>query len=168
MAAMAVTLTPRLFRHLINWWPPYRGAGIHVTAIAADWCHVRVELRARRRNRNYLGTHFGGSLYAMADPFYVLMLYHVLGRDYAIWDQSAQIEFLKPGRGVVAAEFHLDRQHVERLRREAADGSKLLPEYVVEIKDAGGEVVARVRKRLYVRLKRDVRPATGAARAAED
>ena len=160
---MALKLTPRLFRHMMNWWPPYRGAGIRVTAIAPDWCHVRVELRQRFRNRNYVGTHFGGSLYAMADPFYVLMLYHVLGSDYLIWDQATEIEFLKPGRGVVAAEFHLEAQQVERLRREAADGSKLLPEYLVEIKDGGGEVVARVRKRVYVRLKKGARPGAAAA-----
>ena len=162
---MRFQLPPRLFRHMINWWPPYRGAGIRVTAIAPDWCHVRVELRAGLRNRNYLGTHFGGSLYSMADPFYVLMLIHVLGGDYLVWDQAAEIEFLKPGRGRVSAEFHLDGAHLERLRREAADGSKLLPEYVVEIKDASGEVVARVRKRVYVRLKKRARPDRDAALA---
>jgi acyl-coenzyme A thioesterase PaaI-like protein len=165
---MALKLTPRLFRHLVNWWPPYRGAGIRVTAISPDWCHVRVTLRPTLRNRNYLGTHFGGSLYSMADPFYVLMLIHVLGDDYLVWDQAAEIEFVRPGRGVVAAEFHLEPQQIERLRREAADGSKLLPEYLVEIKDAGGELVARVRKRLYVRLKKRLRPDAAAPPAAED
>jgi len=165
---MALQLTPRLFRHLINWWPPFRGAGIRVTAISADWHHVRVELRAGLRNRNYFGSHFGGSLYAMADPFYVLMLAHVLGGDYLIWDQAAEIEFLKPGRGVVSADFHLDAGEIGRLRREAADGSKLLPEYTVEIRDAGGELVARVRKRLYVRLKKRARPDPVAPRLTED
>ena len=165
---MARQLSPRLFRHVMNWWPPYRGAGIRVTAISPDWCHVRVELRAGFRNRNYVGTHFGGSLYSMSDPFYVLMLYHVLGNDYVVWDQAAEIEFLKPGRGTVAAEFHLDPHHVERLRREAADGSKLLPEYTVEIKDSGGELVARVRKRVYVRLKKRVRPGAEPAPSPED
>ncbi len=165
---MAFQLSPRLFRHLMNWWPPYRGAGIRVTAISPDWHHVRVELRAGLRNRNYFGSHFGGSLYAMADPFYVLMLAHVLGGDYVIWDQAAEIEFLKPGRGVVTAEFHLDAHQVERLRREAADGSKLLPEYAVEIRDAGGDIVARIRKRVYLRLKKRDRPDAAAQRPPED
>ncbi len=160
---MGLKLTPRLFRHFINWWPPYRGAGIRVTAISADWHHVRVELRAGLRNRNVLGTHFGGSLYAMVDPFYVLMLRHALGEGYVIWDQAAEIEFVKPGRGVVAAEFDLEPQEVARLRREAANGSKQLPEYRVEIRDGGGETVARVRKRLYVRLKQRAAPDAPAA-----
>ena len=159
---MALVRSARLFRHLLNWWPPYRGAGIRVAAISPDWRHVRVELRPRLRNRNPFGSHFGGNLSSMADPFYVLMLGRLLGPDYLVWDQAAEIEFLKPGRGVVAAEFHLDAREVERLRGEAAGGAKLLPEYLVEIKDAGGEVVARVRKRLYVRLKPRARPAAPA------
>lgn len=157
---MDLMRSPRLFRHLLNWWPPYRGAGIRVVAISPDWCHVRVELRARLRNRNAFGSHFGGSLYSMVDPFYVLMLHQRLGRDYLVWDQAAEIEFLKPGLGTVSAEFHLSAELVQRLRREAADGSKLLPDFVVEIRNAGGETVARVRKRLYVRLKRRARPVT--------
>jgi len=156
---MAFRMTPRLFRHLLNWWPPYRGAGIRVKAISADWHHVRVELRAGLANRNAFGSHFGGSLYAMADPFYALMLHHTLGPDYLVWDQAAEIEFLRPGRGTVSAEFHLEPEQVERLRQEAADGSKRLPEFLVEIRDAGNELVARVRKRLYVRLKPRARPA---------
>jgi acyl-coenzyme A thioesterase PaaI-like protein len=165
---MALKLKPRLFRHMMNWWPPYRGAGIRVAAISPDWRHVRVELRPRWRNRNPFGSHFGGNLYSMVDPFYVLMLTQVLGGDYLVWDQAAEIEFLKPGLGTVAAEFHLEERQVERLRREAADGSKLLPEFTIEIRDSGGEIVARVRKRLYVRLKKRARPDGGAARTAED
>lgn len=159
---MARRINARLFRHLMNWWPPYRGAGIHVTGISPDWHDVRVELRPGLRNRNYLGTHFGGSLYAMADPFWVLMLIHVLGDDYLVWDQAAEIEFLKPARGIVAAQFHVDAALVERLRQDAAGGAKLLPEFVTEIRDAGGEIVARVRKRVYVRLKKRARPDAGA------
>ena len=160
---MAPKLPARLFRHLINCWPPYVGAGIRVTEIAPDWRRVRVELRPGITNRNYFGTHFGGSLYAMADPFYVLMLHHVLGPDYLVWDQAAEIEFLKPARGVVAAEFGLDARELAGLRRHAADGSKQLPEYLVEVRDRDGDVVARIRKRLYVRLKPAARPGARAA-----
>ena len=135
-------------------WPPLRGAGIRVREISPDWHLVRVDLRLGLLNRNYVGTHFGGSLFAMTDPFYMLMLVHVLGPDYRVLDHSAEIEFVKPGRGRVTAEFRLDPAHVARLRQEAADGSKLLPEFIVEVRDAGGELVARVRKRIYVRLKR--------------
>ena len=150
---MGPSINPRAFRLVMNWWPPFRGAGIRVREIAPDWSRARVELRAGLFNRNFVGTHFGGSLFMMTDPFYMLMLLHALGRDYLVWDQYAAIEYLRPGRGTVTAEFALDAARLKQLRRDAADGSKLLPEFEVEIRDASGVAIARVHKRLYVRLK---------------
>jgi acyl-coenzyme A thioesterase PaaI-like protein len=156
---MRIRLTAGLLRRAMNLWPPFRSAGIRVAELAPDWSYARVELRLGRLNRNFVGTHFGGSLFAMTDPFYMIMLLQVLGDDYHVWDQAAEIEYLKPGRGTVQAEFRLDPQHVQRLRHEARDGSKLMPEYALEVRDASGDVVARVRRKLYVRLKKDRRPA---------
>ena len=150
---MRFSISPRFLRLALPWWPPFVGAGIRVTRIDPDWSYVRVELRQNPLNRNALGTHFGGSLFAMTDPFYALMLMHQLGRDYVVWDQSATIDFLKPGRGVVWADFRLEPELVGRLRHEAAGGAKLRPEFLVEVRNSAGETVARVRKLLYVRLK---------------
>ena len=137
----------------MNLWPPYLGAGIHVRSIAPDWSSATVELRSRILNRNYVGTHFGGSLFAMTDPFYALLLMHRLGERYLVWDQAASIEFVAPGRGTVSATFMLPEQRVEAIRVQAAGGDKVLPEFKAEIRDRAGETVARVRKTLYVRLK---------------
>lgn len=144
---------PALFRHLMNLWPPYLGAGIRVAHIAEDWQQVIVHLRKYFFNRNYRGTHFGGSLYAMTDPFYALMLTHILGREYWVWDQSAAIEFLKPGRGTVTARFNISDAALAAIRAATAGGDKHLPEFTVDVTDAAGETVARVRKTLYVRRK---------------
>ena len=38
------------------------------------------------RNQNYVGSHFGGGLFSMTDPFYMLMLMNVLGSEYLVWD----------------------------------------------------------------------------------
>jgi acyl-coenzyme A thioesterase PaaI-like protein len=157
---MAPRVSSRLFRHLINVWPPFRGAGIRVVALSTDWTYARVELRETVFNRNAVGTHFGGSLFAMTDPLYVLMLTRLLGEEYRILDQAADIEYLQPGRGIVTAEFRLEAQRIDDLRREAANGLKVLPEFLVEVRDQGGNVVARVRKRIYVRLKKHARPGT--------
>ena len=103
-----------LLRFGMNLWPPFLLAGIHVTHFAPDARHARVELRARPWNRNYVGTHFGGSLFAMADPFWMILILRSLGRDYLVWDQAGEIQFLKPGRGTVVAEFQLGRGHAGR------------------------------------------------------
>lgn len=142
-----------LFRHGLNLWPPYLLAGIHLTDLSDDYRRARVELRMRPWNRNYVGTHFGGSLFAMTDPFWMLMVLHHLGRDHFVWDKAGEIEFVKPGRGVVHASFALDDAVLDELRDAAAGGGKVLRWFENDIVDAGGEVVARTRKQLYVRRK---------------
>jgi len=146
-------VSPRLLRWGMNLWPPYLGAGIRVRDIAQDWSSATVELRSRLLNRNYVGTHFGGSLFAMTDPFYALLLMHRLGERYLVWDQAASIEFVAPARGTVSATFILAEERVEAIRVQAAGGEKVLPQFEDEIRDRAGELVARVRKTLYVRLK---------------
>jgi len=143
-----------LFRLGLNLWPPFLFPGIRVTHIGEDYRSARVELRMRPWNRNYVGTHFGGSLFAMTDPFWMLLVMHNIGRDYIVWDKAGEIEFVNPGRGTVVAEFRLDPHVLDELRQATADGSKALRWFENEILDAQGQVVARVRKQLYVRRKK--------------
>ena len=140
-------------RHGLNLWPPFLFSGIHVTDLTNDYRHARVELRMRPWNRNYVGTHFGGSLFAMTDPFWMLLTLNAIGSDYFVWDQAGSIEFVKPGRGTVHARFDLDDAVLDELRAATADGQKVLRWFDTGVIDAAGEVVARVRKQLYVRRK---------------
>lgn len=146
-------MKPRHLRFGMNLWPPFLGAGIRVRHIAEDWSEVIVDLRHGLMNRNYVGTHYGGSLFSMTDPFYALMLMHLLGERYLVWDQAASIEFVAPGRGTVTARFALSPQRVDEIRAQAASGEKALPKFDVEVRDSDNALVARVRKTLYVRLK---------------
>ncbi|KFN49662.1 hypothetical protein P873_09855 [Arenimonas composti TR7-09 = DSM 18010] len=135
-------------------WPPFRFAGIRVPTIAEDFSHARVELRLHWYNRNYVGAHFGGNLFSMTDPFWMLLLMQRLGPDYMVWDRAGEISFEKPGRGTVHAEFHVDPAVVDAIRDAAAGGDKVLRWFETEVRDQAGDVVARVRKQIYVRRKR--------------
>lgn len=141
-------------RRFLRIWPPFLFAGIRVTDISDDYRYARVELRQRWFNRNYVGTHFGGSLFAMTDPFWMIMTLRCIGPGYVVWDQAGEIQFLKPGRGTVVAEFRLDEAVLDELRAAAAGGEKVLRWFEVDVRNAEGEVVARVRKQIYVRRKR--------------
>ena len=141
------------FRHGLNLWPPFLAAGIHVTHLAEDWRHARVELRMRPWNRNAVGTHFGGSLFAMTDPFWMLLVMRSIGRDYFVWDRAGSIDFLRPGRGVVHADFRLDDATLGDIRARTADGAKHLRWFETPVIDEAGETVAMVRKQLYVKRK---------------
>jgi acyl-coenzyme A thioesterase PaaI-like protein len=148
-------MTPARLRWLFRVWPPYLFSGIRVTHLADDWSRARVELRARWYNRNYVGTHFGGSLFAMTDPFWMILLIRRLGPGYRVWDKAADIEFVKPGRGTVVAEFVLDEATVADIRAATEGGDKHLRWFETAVVDAQGEVVARVRKQVYVRRARE-------------
>jgi len=146
-------MSPRRLRWLLKLWGPFAGAGIRVVAIGDDWRSVRVELRRRWYNQNYVGTHFGGSLFAMTDPFWMVMLLQHIGGDYVIWDKQGSIEFVAATREPVYAEFVLDDATIASLCRDADANGKTLRWFETEIRTASGELVARVRKEIYVRRK---------------
>lgn len=136
-----------------NLWAPFRGAGIRVTRVTPDFRHIEVAMRLRWFNRNYVGTHFGGSLYAMTDPFYMMILINNLGRDYIVWDKAAKIEFKKPGRGTVRARFQFSEAEIAAVKAAADAQEKYIFDKGVDVVDESGEVVASVVKTLYVKRR---------------
>ena len=143
----------RYMRRYLNIWPPFLGAGIRVKRLAPDWKEIDVEMKLRRWNANYVGTHYGGSLYSMADPFFMLMLIENLGKDYIVWDKAASIRFKKPGRGTVSARFRLSDEQIDEIRQALTSQAKIERVFMVEIRDEAGVVVAEVEKLLHIRRK---------------
>jgi acyl-coenzyme A thioesterase PaaI-like protein len=145
----------RAIRRILNLWPPFLFAGIRVLEISDDWRHARVVLKRHWYNRNFVGTHFGGSLFAMTDPFWMIMTLYRLGDGYIVWDKSAEIEFVEATKAPVYAEFALDDSTIDEIRAATAGGEKYLRWFETEVRTADGQTVARVRKQVYVRRKRE-------------
>jgi hypothetical protein len=146
-------LTARRLKTLLSIYPPFLGAGIRVRRISPDLREIDVELRQHWWNVNYVGTHYGGSLYSMTDPFYMVMLIENLGRDYIVWDKAATIRFRKPGKGKVRAHFRLTQAQLDELRARLESEEKIEPTFSVQVLDEEGEVVAEIEKLLYIRRK---------------
>jgi acyl-coenzyme A thioesterase PaaI-like protein len=144
---------PRSLRRIFNLWPPFLFSGIRVLQLADDWRYARVRLKLGWLNRNYVGTHFGGSLFSMTDPFWMILVMECLGRDYIVWDKAGEISFVQPGRTDVFAEFRVEESVLEELRAATASGEKHLRWFATDVKTANGEIVAQVRKQLYIRRK---------------
>jgi acyl-coenzyme A thioesterase PaaI-like protein len=138
---------------LINFYPPLFGAGIYSRTL--DEFTTCVEMKLTVFNRNILGAHFGGSLYAMCDPWFALILMRSLGTEFIVWDKAASIKFLYPGRGTVTATFHIPPERISEIRLEASRGNKVEPTFRVDVLDAKGKVIAHVEKLLYVRKNID-------------
>jgi acyl-coenzyme A thioesterase PaaI-like protein len=144
---------PSFLKHGLSWWAPFWGTGISVRSIAPDYSSLTVQMKQRWFNRNAFGTHFGGSLYAMCDPFYALLLVAKLGKNYYVWDKAAHIEFVKPGQGTVTARFDWSQEQINEIIARTAAGEKHYPVRTLHILDAQGELVARVEKTLYVKKR---------------
>jgi acyl-coenzyme A thioesterase PaaI-like protein len=139
---------------LLNIWPPFLFTGIRVVDVSDDFRKAKVRLKLNIFNQNAVGVHFGGSLYAMTDPFCMLLVMARLGKDYIVWDKSADIDYIKPGKGTVTAEFIITDALIADILIQTAQGEKYLPEIPVYVKDAQGEIVAKLKRKLYIRRKK--------------
>lgn len=141
---------------LLNLWPPFLFTGIRVLEVSEDFRKAKVRLKLSMFNQNAVGVHFGGSLYAMTDPFCMLLVMSRLGKGYVVWDKSADIDYIKPGKGTVTAEFLITDAFIDDILANTAQGEKYLPQIPVYVKDEQGEVVAKLNRTLYIRKKRAV------------
>jgi hypothetical protein len=148
-----MAITGKKLKRMLKIWPPYLGAGIKVDSISDDWRKMVVSMKLRWYNRNAVGTHFGGSLSSMVDPHYMLMLLNILGKNYTVWDLSSCIEFVKASKHPVKAEFILTDEIIENIKTKTQSGEKYLPTFNLNIVDSQNNVVAKVQKTLYIRLK---------------
>lgn len=145
---------------LMRFWPPFLGAGVRVKSFKPDYTEIVVQMKMYFWNRNYVGTHFGGSMYSMTDPYYMLMLMNLLGRDYIIWDKAATIRYKKPARGTIYATFSLSIEQIEALRQQVLNEKKIQPEFIIPIINQQGEVVAEVVKTLSISQKDNSKPSS--------
>ncbi len=141
---------PRTFRRLMRLFPPIRNSGLKVTHISDDWRHWEMRLKLGLKTRNYVGTHWGGTLYSAADSQFMLAWLHILGEGYVVWDKAAAIRFKRPGRGTLTAEFTIPKRHIQEVKK-ACDAGPHEREYQMQWRNGDGEVVAEVDKLLYFR-----------------
>ncbi len=138
----------------INMFAPYLGAGVRVEHLSEDRQTIQVKMKLKFYNINYVGTHFGGSLYSMCDPFYMFILMYTLGNDYVVWDKHASINFLRPGTGTVKATFNVSDQELNKIKHVVAEKRKVDWTFTTYITNENNENVAELTKILYIRKLR--------------
>jgi len=150
---MPESLRTRLVRWRFNFFPAYRGTGARITYIADDWREVRIKLPLNWRTRNYVGTIYGGSMYAAVDPFPMVMLIRALGPEYVVWDKAATIQFKRPGRSTLHAVITLEDEEIETIKAELGQRPSVERSSEVDLTDEDGLVYASVDKTIYIRRK---------------
>lgn len=143
---------PRFYK-LLNFYPPFLGAGISVKEVSADKTRFVAEMKLRWYNKNAAGTHFGGSLYSMCDPFYIMIAHAYFGDKYIFWDKSGSINYKIPARGTVQAVFEIPLQTLADMKQQVDEKGKMSFTFNTNITDKNNKVVAEVQKEIYIRKK---------------
>jgi hypothetical protein len=112
-------------QRFVSMYPPFLGAGVRVKEISSDLRTIEVRMPLTFWNKNYVGTHFGGSLYTHVRSVFMLILLNHPGPDYLVWDKAATIRFKKPGTGTVKAVFHVPRSASRRFAHRPTPRGKV-------------------------------------------
>lgn len=150
---MSESFSSKIDRIKFNFFPAYRGTGARVTFISEDYREIKVKIPLSWRTKNYVGTIYGGSMYAGIDPIYMLMLIKNLGKNYIVWDKAATIRFKRPGKETLFAGFKLTGEELDEIKEILKTKKAIDRIYNVELKDKNGKVHCIIEKTLYIANK---------------
>lgn len=134
----------------MNWYPMYFGTGGKILFWSGDSNEVHLRLRRNLWTYNYVGTIFGGSMFAASDPFYMLMLLRIFGKNYVVWDKAGSIRFRKPARQTLYARYELTDEQVGDIRRDVADNGQTERTFTLQWVDNAGVVYAEIDRLCYI------------------
>ncbi len=140
-----------LFKYGLNLSPMYRRTTGKVIFISKDLMEVRIKIRLSYKNSNYVGTIFGGSLFAATDPFYMVQLINILGDDYVVWDKASTIKFKRPAKETVYASFVFSLEEIEKIKQDVAEKKEIDCIKILQITNKDqSKVIAEVSKTMYI------------------
>jgi acyl-coenzyme A thioesterase PaaI-like protein len=151
---MKESFSKKIERWKFNFFPAYRGSGARITYISDDFHEIQIKLPLNWRTRNYVGTIFGGSMFAATDPIYMVTLIRILGNGYVVWDKSTNIRFKRPGKETLFAQFILTPEEITEIRSQLDTTKSIDRVYKVELKDKAGKTHAIIEKTLYLSKRR--------------
>jgi acyl-coenzyme A thioesterase PaaI-like protein len=144
----------RLSRMVFNFFPAFWSTGAKVTYLAADYKEVHLKLPLSWRTRNYVGTIFGGSMFASTDVLYFLLVLKNIGKDYIVWDKASSIHFKKPGKGTLYTKVTVSDKEIETIKKELQYTDKIDRIYLLDLIDEAGDICASIEKTIHIRNKK--------------
>jgi acyl-coenzyme A thioesterase PaaI-like protein len=146
-------LPHQIFRYGFNLSPMYRRSGGRVKAVSPDMHVVKIEIPLNYKNRNYVGSMFGGSMLSATDPIYMIQLIGILGEEYVVWDKAATIRYKRPARERVYATFELTKDEIEDIKVRISLDHEIDIVKHLNLVSQEGKVFAELDKTLYVASK---------------
>nr|WP_297914043.1 DUF4442 domain-containing protein [uncultured Allomuricauda sp.] len=140
-----------LFKHGFNLSPMYRRSTGRITEVSQDLMQIHVKLPISYKNRNYVNSIFGGSMFAAVDPIPMVQLMNILGEEYVVWDKAAEIQFKRPAREHLYAEFTYSFDEIEDIKNRIMTENEITITKRTELMNKEKtQVFCEVKKIIYV------------------
>lgn len=140
-----------IFKYGFNISPMYRRSTGKIIEVSEDLLEAKVKIPISYKNKNYVGSIFGGSLFSATDPVFMIQLMNILGSDYVVWDKSAEIKFKRPAKENSYVDFIFAKEEIVKIKERVLEEKEidLIKEIKITNKDAS-TVYAEVSKIIYI------------------
>jgi acyl-coenzyme A thioesterase PaaI-like protein len=142
-----------LFKTMFNISPMYKRSCGKITFVSDDLHIVKIKIKLNYKNRNYVGSMFGGSLFSATDPIYMIQLMQILGNEFVVWDKSSEIRFKRPAYENVYANFEFSQQEIDTIKKRVESEQEMDYEKALIITNNKGIVYTELNKTLYISSK---------------
>ncbi len=114
---------------------------------------VKIKIPLSYKNKNYVGSIFGGSLFAATDPIYMIQLMQILGKDFVVWDKKTNIKFKRPAYEHAFATFEFTTTEIEEISQKVQSENEIDYTKILHITAKDGTIFAELDKTLYISTK---------------
>lgn len=140
-----------IFKYGFNISPMYRRSTGKIIEVSDDLYNVKVKIPISYKNKNYVGSIFGGSLFSATDPVFMIQLMNILGNDYVVWDKSANIKFKRPAKSNSYADFIFSEEEIQQIKERLKDAQEIDLQKDIKITNKDTSTIyAEVSKIIYI------------------
>lgn len=145
---------PKLFKYGFNLSPMYRRSTARITNVSKDLLNIRIKLPISYKNKNYVNSIFGGSMFSAVDPIPMVQLINLIGEDFVVWDKAAKIFFKRPAKESLYADFTYTVEELEEIKSKVAQENEFEFIKITSLTNKDKTIVySEVRKTIYVANK---------------
>ncbi|WP_436514500.1 DUF4442 domain-containing protein [Ekhidna sp. To15] len=128
----------------------YRRSTGRITTVTKNLRRIEIKIPISYKNKNYVGTIFGGSLFSATDPIYMVQLIQLLGPAYVVWDKSSIVKFKRPASTDAYSVFEFTAQELDDLKQEVEEKKEVDIVKIVHLTNKEGRLFCEIEKTIYV------------------
>lgn len=128
----------------------YRRTTAKLIDVSDDLHKVVITLRLNWKNKNYVGSIFGGSMLAATDPIYLIQLIQILGDDYVVWDKAVTARYKRPAKSRIYGTFLFSEEEIKDIKNKIAESHEIDITKTMNLIDEKQQIIATFSKTLYI------------------